>query len=153
MGKWLGQKASKHLSLLEIFKKLILGSNDMSYYRRQRGCEGYAFTGVCLSTGGGSGRGGCLVPGGSGPRGGASSQGGLVRGRGVSGPRGAPGGDPPPRRPPLRTVRILLECILVIKTDYAIQRLATTLAVIMLPFHSIQVLIWINRLWVQPHLQ
>ena len=43
---------------------------DLFYYRPQRSCEGYVFTGVCLSTGGGSAprgsvcSGGCLVQGG-----------------------------------------------------------------------------------------
>ena len=32
------------------------------FYRPQRSCEGYVFTGVCLSTGGSAG--GCLLPGG-----------------------------------------------------------------------------------------
>ena len=65
----------------------------VSYYRPQRSCEGYVFTGVCLSTD--------QTP----PT-----------------PLGAdtpPGADtpqeqtPPKRRPLLRTVRTLLECILV----------------------------------------
>ena len=86
------------------------------YYRPQRSCESYVFTGVCLSTGGG-------VPG---PGRGLSAPGG-----GVFAPRGClvRGGvcsgelvslhtlrqTPPPRErgPLLRTIRILLECILV----------------------------------------
>ena len=45
------------------------------YYRPQRSCEGYVFTGVCLSTGGGV----CLVPGGGGSAlGRVSAVGGLV---------------------------------------------------------------------------
>ena len=66
-------------------------------------CEGYVFTGVCLSTGGGQGE-------------------TLVR-------RPSPGketpppwqGDPPARRPPpvnVRAVRILLECNLVFSQMY-----------------------------------
>ena len=40
------------------------------HYSPQRSCEGYVFTGVCLSTGGMPGPGGCLLPGGvPGPRG------------------------------------------------------------------------------------
>ena len=101
-----------------------------TFYRPQRSCEGYVFTGVCLSTGG------------------VSAPKGLGLGvcsRGVSAPRGVgvgcllpgvcawsgrgcllPGGvgiqacteaDPPrERRLLLRTVRILLECILLINS-------------------------------------
>ena len=54
--------------------------------------QGYIFTGVCDSV-----HGGC-----------ACSQGGVWSG-------GVPGGDPPPGRLLLRAVRILLECILVLK--------------------------------------
>ena len=42
---------------------------SINYYRPQQSCEGYVFTGVCLSTGGVHcgvpGLGGCLVPWGS----------------------------------------------------------------------------------------
>ena len=60
---------------------------------------------MCLSTGGvlgpgGSARGGVPGPGGFGSRGGWPVPGGLLPGRclvpGGSGPRGVPGGDPPP---------------------------------------------------------
>ena len=34
-----------------ILVNVVIG--DMSYYRPQRSCEGYVFTGVCLFTGGG----------------------------------------------------------------------------------------------------
>ena len=60
------------------------------YYRPQRSCEGYVFTGVCLSTRGVPGPGGCLVWGGGSapgevpPRGG----GGACSG-GMPGPGGA----------------------------------------------------------------
>ena len=65
-------------------------------YLPQRSCEGYVFTGVCLSTGG------CLVRGGAWYRGGLVSQHVLRQ------------NPPRERRPLLRTVRILLECILVV---------------------------------------
>ena len=87
----------------------------MSNYRPQRSCEDYVFTGVCLSTGvsalGGAwswgvcsggmpGPGGCLLP-----------VGAWSRGVGIPACTEA---DPPwERRLLLRTVRILLECILV----------------------------------------
>ena len=96
----------------------------------QRSCEGYVFTGVCLSTGR------CLVSGGSAPGGGVPGpEGSLVPGGiwswrgawswGLPGPGGfgipACTGRNPPTLPPtrerwllLRTVRILLECILVL---------------------------------------
>ena len=70
------------------------------YYRPQRSCEGYVFTPVHLSTGGS-----------------ASVHAGIPLGAGT--PPGAdcpspsPGSRPPSRRVLLRTVRILLECILV----------------------------------------
>ena len=111
-------------------------------YRSQRSCEGYVFTGVCLSTGGvvsqhalhvvsqhalqqvsggdpsmpcSRSPGGCLL------WGCACSRGCLLPGQGVTVPggRGVPapggcGGDPVVSRwLLLRTVRILLECILV----------------------------------------
>ena len=49
-------------------ENLSLGSTIFHYYRPQRSCEGYVFTGVCLSTGGCllqgvAAPGGCLVPG------------------------------------------------------------------------------------------
>ena len=112
-------------------------TNGINFYRPQRSCEGYVFTGVCLSTGG------CLVLG-SLFQGGAWSWGGVCSGgawswggvcsQGVPGPGGSalggawswggllqggvpgPGGclvETPPGRLLLRTVRILLECILV----------------------------------------
>ena len=106
-----------------------------NFYRPQRSCKGYVFTGVCLSTGGGGwcllpgggapGRGvpaprgphpgGCLVwevpaPGGVPGQGGAWSGGCLVRGVPA---RGVWWRTPPSRRLLWRTVRILLECILV----------------------------------------
>ena len=57
-------------------------------YCPQRSCEGYVFTGVCLSMGG------CLP-------------------QCMVGYTPPPGSRHPPRWPLLRTVRILLECILV----------------------------------------
>ena len=89
--------------------------------------QGNMFTGVCLSTGGGawSGGGGCLLPGGSGPgdvpapggawsgdacSGGSGQRGCLLPGGSAPGGGGVPGRDP--QRLLLRTVRILLECIL-----------------------------------------
>ena len=84
-------------------------------YRPQRSCEGYVFTGVCLSTGGVPGPGGVPVPGGS------ASGGCLLPGR-VPAPDGclvwgfglvsqhALRQTPRERRLLLRTVRILLEC-------------------------------------------
>ena len=91
-------------------------------YRPQRSCEGYVFTGVCLSTGGCLPQ--CMVgythpppeqtppeqtpPPSRHPRADTPQS------------RHPPGADPPSRHPPppeirplLRTVRILLECILV----------------------------------------
>ena len=63
-------------------------------YRPQRSCEGYIFTGVCLSTGGGSllpgvpGPGGCLLQGGVCSQGGCLVPGGcLLRGGAWSGGR------------------------------------------------------------------
>ena len=47
------------------------------YYRPQRSCEGYVFTGVCLSTGGCLVPGGCLILGGVRSHGGAWSPGGA----------------------------------------------------------------------------
>ena len=73
------------LNGLQVFKILLAPANEV--------CEGYVFTGVCLSTGGGSPSGGSL-----------SRGGGLCQ------------GDPPDRDPPYsneQAVRILLECILV----------------------------------------
>ena len=106
------------------------------FYRPQRSCEGYVFTGVCLSTGGvvsqhalqvvsqhalqqvstgglfpgGACSGGCLLWAGACSMGGAAPGGCLLQG----------GGDPSPpsRRLLLRTVRILLECILVFQCVY-----------------------------------
>ena len=63
----------------------------MSYYRPQRSCEGYVFTPVCLST-----RGVCL-----------SACWDTTH--------------PPSRRLLLRTVRILLECILIVYNIYRLQ--------------------------------
>ena len=97
-----------HMSANMQFLYMPILSN---YYRPQRSCEGYVFTHVCLSMGGGgnvwswgvpalggacSGRGACWGGGGLVP-GGACSR-GWVRGS---------------RRLLLQTVRILLECILV----------------------------------------
>ena len=72
-------------------------------YRQQRSCEGYVFTGVCLSTGGGllqagvPGPGGCLVPGEGSASGGMPGPGGGVCSSGVPGPGGsAPRGVPGP---------------------------------------------------------
>ena len=62
----------------------------------RRFCEGYVFTGVCLSTGG------VLPPGGV-----------LPRGRGGASSGGGAWWRHPPRRLLLRAVRIPLECILV----------------------------------------
>ena len=83
------------------------------YYRPQRSCEGYVFTpvshsvhrGVCLSA--------CWIP--------PPDQGPLPPGPGPTPGPGTPlgAGTPPDQAPPeqrrllLRTVRILLECILV----------------------------------------
>ena len=80
-----------------------------SHYRPHRSCEGYVFTGVCLSMGGAWSWGGSAPRGVPGP-GGVSGPGGLV-------PRG--GSQDALRQTPqerwllLRMVRILLECILV----------------------------------------
>ena len=72
------------------------------------------FTGVCDSVNGGGvpgpgggvpGPGGCLLPGGLLPGG---------QSRGVSAPGGGAWWRPPPGRPVLQAVRILLECILVL---------------------------------------
>ena len=86
-------------TLISIHKmKLSLHYN----YRPQRICEGYVSTPVCLSTGGS-----------------ASVHAGIPLPRADTPPLRAgitppPGADPPPRRRLLlRTVRILLECILV----------------------------------------
>ena len=76
-------------------------------------CEGYVFTGVCLSTGGGSpSRGGLHPRGVLHPRGGSSPSWG-----GVSPSQGGlhPGGVLHPVN--VRAVRILLECILVASTS------------------------------------
>ena len=43
------------LNGLQVFKNLLAPANEV--------CEGYVFTGVCLSTGGGSPSGGGLCPG------------------------------------------------------------------------------------------
>ena len=95
-----------------IFSGKIDNTQFITARKRSLG-QGNMFTGVCLSTGG------CLVPvGGVWSRVGAWSRGacsggclhlGGVPARGGSGPRGVSGGDPPL----LRTVRILLECILI----------------------------------------
>ena len=71
------------------------------FYRPQRSCEGYVFTRVCLSTRVGSTWAGTPHPPGSTHT--------------HTPPPGAhpPGSTPPGRRLTLRTVRILLECILV----------------------------------------
>ena len=87
------------------------------FYRPQRSCEGYVFTGVCLSTARGvpGPGGGCLVlggvpgPEGSAPRG-LCSGGCLVLGGCLPACTEA---DPRERWLLLRTVRIQLECILV----------------------------------------
>ena len=108
-------------------------------YRPQRSCEGYVFTGVCLSTGGGGVSAsvhagiphppreqtppGCrhptgadMPPGSRHPPGSRPPLGGADTPRsrhppGANTPHGSR--HPPKRRPLLRTVRILLECILV----------------------------------------
>ena len=119
------ESTSGTLSVFIIFlSKTNMGHSHTSKcycYRPQRSCEGYVFTGVCLST-----RGGCLPqcmlgyhpPGADPPE-------QTPPPRADSHPPGAdthaPGADNPPgsrqppseRQPPLRTVRILLECILV----------------------------------------
>ena len=118
-----------------------LGPVETHYYRPQRSCEGYVFTGVCLSTGGGGpgpreGLGGvcswggawsqgvwsrgrvCLVPWGVWSQGVWSQGGCLLWGVGI--PACNEADTPPPpneRRLWLRTVRILLECILVINSN------------------------------------
>ena len=67
----------------------------MYIYRPQRSCEGYVFTPVCLSTGGMGGLPQCML-----------------------GYHHPPGADHPPSRwLLLRTVRILLECILVLTSN------------------------------------
>ena len=101
----------------------------MNNYRPQRSCEGYVFTGrVCLSTGGGvSAPEGMSTCEGSAPGGDVCSRGGGVwsgegvclgggSGRGVGIPACTKADPPHPweRRLLLRTVRILLECILVL---------------------------------------
>ena len=74
------------------------------FYRPQRSCEGYVFTGVCLSTWGEG-----EYP--SMPCRWYPSR-SCSRSRGVRAWGGGRGGDPPAsRRLLLRTVRILLECI------------------------------------------
>ena len=87
----------------------------LTAHKRSLG-QGNMFTGVCLSTGGVPAPGGAclggLVQGGSGPGGGACSGVGLVLG-GVPAPRVCL--VETPRQLLLRTVRILLECILVKK--------------------------------------
>ena len=76
---------------------LVIGINEHYHlYRPQRSCEGYVFTRVCLSNGGG-------IPGQVHPPDQAHP----------THPREAPPRPPPGRRLTLRTVRILLECILV----------------------------------------
>ena len=88
----------------------------LSCYHPQQSCEGYVFIGVCLSTGGSAPGGICFLrgvcsggmsaPGGvSAPRGSAPREGVCSRGVSALPPR--------ERRLLLRTVRILLECILV----------------------------------------
>ena len=78
-----------------ILSQMISFFLTIDFYRPQRSCEGYVFTGVCLSTGGGG-----LVPGGC-----------LLRG--VVGIPACTEADPlRERQLLLRTVRILLECIL-----------------------------------------
>ena len=92
----------------------VIGSNPTggnflgNFYRPQRSREGYVFTRVCLSTGGVLVPGGCLV------LGGVWSRRVCSRGRGLVS-KHALRQTPPPRerRLLLRTVRILLECILV----------------------------------------
>ena len=105
-----------------IFSEKIDNTQFITARKRSLG-QGNMFTGVCLSIGGG----GCLVPGGSGPRGclvwgvpgpggcllqGVPAPGGCLLVGGGSGPGGA-WWRPPPRRPLLWAVHILLECILV----------------------------------------
>ena len=82
---------------------------DDNFTTRKRSCGKVMFlqVSVILFTGGGD-----LLPGGvPGPGGGACS--GGVPGGGCVWSGGMPGGEPPPRGLLLRTVRILLECILV----------------------------------------
>ena len=55
------------------------------YYRPQRSCKGYVFTGVCLSTGGGGGGVSGLVPGVPAPGGVCSWGGGACSGRSALG--------------------------------------------------------------------
>ena len=104
-------------------------STMMSHiYRLQRSLgQGYIFTGVCHSVNRGGGvsasggrvstLGGCLLPGslvlGGLLLGGCCSGGSAPGGVGGSGPGGSAWWRHPPGRPLLRTVRILLECILV----------------------------------------
>ena len=107
-----------------------------THCRPQRSCEGYVFTGVCLSTGdvclvqGGAcfqgvcaRSGGCLLPGVcTWSQGGVCSRGHLVWGVSALGGvsqhalRQTP---PQGRRLLLRTVHILLECILVLILFYS----------------------------------
>ena len=54
--------------------RILLGCILVIYYCPQQSCEGYVFTGVCLST-----VGGCLLPGSTWSQGGVCSQ----RGRGI----------------------------------------------------------------------
>ena len=98
--------------------KALTSDWSVNNYRPQRSCEGNVFTGVCLSTGGGvpgpggSSLGRCLVPWGLLP-GSSWSQGvgGLLPG----GIRACTEEDTPRERSLLlQTVRILLECILVL---------------------------------------
>ena len=94
------------------------------YYRPQPSCEGYVFTGVCLSTGGvvsASVHAGIPHPPPQSryPPGADTPWERTPRGRHPPQSRNPPGADTPgSRHPPeirslLRTVRILLECILV----------------------------------------
>ena len=59
--------------------RILLGCILVIYYCPKQSCEGYVFTGVCLST-----VGGCLLPGSTWSQGGVCSQ----RGRGVCSQRG-----------------------------------------------------------------
>ena len=94
-----------YYSLITVCRKLFL---KLYFYRPQRSCEGYVFTPVCLSTGGDLPQ--CML--GYHPPPPRSSHPPSRHPPGAGTPEQAP--PPPSRRLLLRTVRILLECILVI---------------------------------------
>ena len=117
-----GQKRKRKISLMIVVYSLILlgvfSSTGVQahYYRPQRSCEGYVFTPVCDSVN----TGGCLpkcMLGYTPPRSRhPPSRQTPLEADTPPGSRHTPlkADTPPRRRPLLRTVRILLECILVL---------------------------------------